>query len=112
MEAALASGALDLIGIARPFCTHPDCARELLRHRIEQLPAFEQKLHLAPRGWRSPASPILLMKMINVLGAQGWYYQQMDRIAHGRPVDVERGMLRSFLRYWWDDLGRALRLRR
>ncbi|MFN7782846.1 MAG: NADH:flavin oxidoreductase/NADH oxidase family protein [Lysobacterales bacterium] len=112
MEAALASGALDLIGIARPFCTHPDCARELLRHRIEQLPAFEQKLHLAPRGWRSPASPILLMKMINVLGAQGWYYQQMDRIARGRPVDVERGMLRSFLRYWWDDLGRALRLKR
>lgn len=112
MEAALASGALDVLGIARPFCTHPDCARELLRHRIDRLPAFEQKLHLAPRGWASPASPLLLMKMINVLGAQGWYYQQMDRIARGRPVDIERGMLRSFLRYWWDDLGRAIRLRR
>lgn len=112
MEAALASGATDVIGLARPFCTHPDCARELLAHRIDSLPAFEHGLHLAARGWRSPASPLLLMKMINVLGTQGWYYQQMARIAHSRPVDPERGLMRSFLRYWWDDLGRALRLRR
>ena len=112
MEAALASGALDVIGLARPFCTHPSCARELLEGRIDQLPAFEQQLHLAARGWCSPASPFLLMKMINVLGAQGWYYQQMDRVARGRPVDLQRGMLRSFLRYWWDDLGRAIRLKR
>jgi 2,4-dienoyl-CoA reductase-like NADH-dependent reductase (Old Yellow Enzyme family) len=112
MHAALASGALDVIGLARPFCTHPDCARELLERRIDRLPAFEQQLHLAAHGWRSPTSPWLLLKMINVLGAQGWYYQQMDRLAHGRPVDLKRGMLRSFLRYWWDDLGRAMRLRR
>ena len=112
MEAALASGAADVIGLARPFCTHPDCARELLERRIDSLPAFEHGLHLAARGWRSPASPLLLMKMINVLGAQGWYYQQMARIAHGRTVDPRRGLMRSFVRYWWDDLGRALRLRR
>jgi 2,4-dienoyl-CoA reductase-like NADH-dependent reductase (Old Yellow Enzyme family) len=112
MEAALAAGALDVIGLARPFCTHPDCARELLEGRIDRLPAFEQQLHLAARGWCSPASPWLLLKMINVLGAQGWYYQQMDRIARGRPVDLRRGVLRSFLRYGWDDLRRALRLRR
>ncbi len=112
MTAALQSGALDVIGLARPFCTHPDCARDLLDGRIDRLPAFEQSLHLAPRGWRSPASRFLLMKMINVLGAQGWYYQQIDRIARGGPVDLQRGMLRSFLRYWWDDLGRAIRMRR
>lgn len=112
MTSALASGALDVIGLARPFCTHPDCARELLAGRIDRLPDFDKTLHLAPRGWRSPASRFLLMKMINVLGAQGWYYQQIDRLARGRPVDTRRGMLRSFLRYWWDDLGRALRMRR
>ena len=112
MHAALASAALDVIGLARPFCTHPDCARELLQGHIDRLPAFEQQLHLAARGWCSPTSPLLLMKMINVLGAQGWYYQQMDRLARGRPADLKRGMLRSFLRYWWDDLGRAMRLQR
>ncbi len=112
MHTALASAALDVIGLARPFCTHPDCARDLLAGRIDHLPAFEQQLHLAAHGWCSPTSPLLLMKMINVLGAQGWYYQQMDRLARGRPADVKRGVLRSFLRYWWDDLGRALRLQR
>jgi len=90
----------------------PGLPRELLERRIDALPAYEHRLHLAPRGWRSPASPLLLLKMINVLGAQGWYYQQIERLARGRPVDPGRGMLRSFLRYWWDDLGRALRMRR
>jgi 2,4-dienoyl-CoA reductase-like NADH-dependent reductase (Old Yellow Enzyme family) len=112
MEAALASGACDMIGLARPLCTDPACARALLERRIDALPAHEHRLHLAPRGWRSPASPLLLMKMINVLGAQGWYYQQIERLAQGRPADPRRGLMRSFLRYWWDDLGRAVRLSR
>ena len=60
----------------------------------------------------SPATPGLPAKMVNVLGAQGWYYQQMDRLADGRPVDLSRGLLRSFARYWWNDLSKAARLRR
>jgi len=67
---------------------------------------------LRHRGWLSPTTPWLLLKMVNVLGAQGWYYQQMDRLARGRAVQPGRGVLRSFLRYWWDDLTRALVLRR
>ena len=112
MEAALASGDTDLIGLARPFCTHPDVARRLLAREIDELPAYERSLHLRPRGWLSPASPWLLPKMVNVLGAQGWYYQQMDRLADGRAPDLGRGMLRSFARYWWNDLGKAARLTR
>lgn len=112
MEAALASGDTDVIGIARPFCTHPDVARRLLDGEIDELPAFEHRLHLRPRGRLSPASPWLAAKMVNVLGAQGWYYQQMERLADGRPIDPRRGMLRSFARYWWNDLTRAAALRR
>ena len=112
MEAALASGDTDLIGLARPFCTHPDVARRLLAREIDELPAFERRLHLRPRGWLSPASRWLLPKMVNVLGAQGWYYQQMDRLADGRAPDLGRGMLRSFGRYWWNDLTKAARLKR
>ncbi len=112
MEAALAGGDTDVIGIARPFCTEPDVARRLLARQIDVLPAHEQRLRLADQGWRSPASPWLPMQVINVLGAQGWYYQQMDRLADGRAPDLERGVLRSFARYWWDDLGRAARMRR
>lgn len=112
MESALASGDTDVIGLARPFCTHPDVARRLLAGEIDTLPAFEHGLHLRPHGRLSPASPWLLAKMVNVLGAQGWYYQQMDRLADGRAPDLSRGMLRSFARYWWNDLSKAARLRR
>jgi len=112
MEAALASGDTDMIGIARPFCTHADVARQLLERRIDALPAYEHRLHLRPRGRLSPASPWLLAKMVNVLGAQGWYYQQMDRMADGRAPDLSRGMLRSFARYWWNDLSKAAALKR
>jgi 2,4-dienoyl-CoA reductase-like NADH-dependent reductase (Old Yellow Enzyme family) len=47
MEAALASGALDVIGLARPFCTHPDCARELLERPHRPPAGFRAGLHLA-----------------------------------------------------------------
>lgn len=112
MESALASGDTDMLGIARPFCTHPDVARQLLAGEIHELPAYEHRLHLRPRGRLSPASPWLAAKMINVLGAQGWYYQQMARLADGRAFDPRRGVMRSFARYWWDDLSRAAAMKR
>lgn len=112
MEAALDGEATDVIGIARPFCTHPEATRRLLDREIDSLPAFERQLHLRARGRLSPASPWVVSKMVNVLGAQGWYYQQMGRLADGRPVDLDRGVLRSFARYWWNDLTQAACLRR
>jgi 2,4-dienoyl-CoA reductase-like NADH-dependent reductase (Old Yellow Enzyme family) len=112
MTAALAGGDTDMIGIARPFCTEPDAARRLLSHEIDALPVHELQLRLARSGWFSPASPWLLIKVINILGAQGWYYQQIDRLADGREPDFGRGVLRSFVRYWWDELSRALRMQR
>jgi 2,4-dienoyl-CoA reductase-like NADH-dependent reductase (Old Yellow Enzyme family) len=112
MEAALASGDTDVIGIARPFCTHTDVARRLLAHEIDELPAFEKTLMLQPSGRLSPTSPYLLAKMVNILGAQGWYYQQLDRLADGKAAQPDRGLLRSFLRYWWNDLSKAAMLRR
>ena len=112
MEAALASGDTDVIGIARPLCTDADAARQMLSHAIDRLPEHEQRLRLAARGWLSPASPLLLLKVVNVLGAQGWYYQQMERLADGRAPDLERGVLRSFVRHQWDEWSRGARLQR
>jgi len=112
MEAALSSGVCDVIGIARPLCTHTHAVKDLLERRIESLPAFEGELHLSAKGLFSPASPVLLFKMVNVLGAQGWYYQQMVFLAQGRTLNLKRGMLRSFIRYLWDEMTRAVRMRR
>lgn len=112
MEMALSSKVCDVIGIARPLCTHANAVKDLLQEKTDTLPVFEDKLNLRPHGLFSPASPLLLLKMINVLGAQGWYYQQMVFLAQGRKLNLRRGILQSFVRYWWDDLTRAIQMKR
>ncbi len=112
MEAALDSGATDVIGIARPFCTDPDSARGLLDRRIDTLPAFEQELHLRRSGRLSPTSPWIAARIVNLGASQGWYYEQMRRLADGRPVEHERRVLRSFGGFWWNEVTCAARLRR
>ncbi|MGV2481629.1 UNVERIFIED_CONTAM: NADH:flavin oxidoreductase, partial [Salmonella enterica subsp. enterica serovar Weltevreden] len=42
---------------------------------------------------------------------QGWYYQQIFRLADNQPPALGRGVFAAFLRYWWDELGTALKLR-
>lgn len=112
MEAALASGDADVIGLARPLCSDPDAARRLLERSIDTLPADERGLRLAARGWLSAASPLVLMKVVNLLGAQGWYYQQIERLADGLAPDPQPALLRPFLLLWWHELTRAAALRR
>ena len=111
MESALRSGECDVIGLARPLCTHVDVPKLLLSGELRELPKFEQQLVMARKGLFSPTSPVLLLKLINVLGGQGWYYQQIFRLADNRPPALGRGVFSAFLRYWWDELGTALKLR-
>ena len=112
MEAALAAGDTDVIGLARPLCTDPDAPRRLLAREIDTLPSHERHLHLAPRGRLSPASPWLGAKMINVLGAQGWYYRQIEHLADDEDPDLRLGIVPAFAGYLTRELTRAAGLRR
>ncbi len=112
MEAALAGGDTDVIGLARPLCTDPDAPRRLLAREIDALPSHEQHLHVTARGRLSPASPWLLAKMVNVLGAQGWYYRQIEHLADGEAPDLRLGVLHAFTGYLTRELRRAAQLRR
>lgn len=112
MEAALAGGDTDLIGLARPLCTDPDAPRRLLAREIDTLPSHEARLHLAARGRLSPASPWLAAKMVNVLGAQGWCYRQIEHLGDGEAADLGLGVLPAFAGYMAREIGRAARLRR
>jgi len=112
MERALQGGDVDVIGLGRPLCTHPDVPRQILAGTMREAPKYEQELVMARRGLFSPTSPVLLLKLINVLGGQGWYYEQLYRLADGKAPRLRQGVFGAFLRYWWNELGTALRLKR
>ena len=88
MEAALNSGDCDIIGLARPLCTHPNVPQQLLTHRMKVTPQYEKDLVIGKQRLLSPASPIELIKIMNVQGAQGWYYEQMYRLADNQTPEL------------------------
>lgn len=103
MVAALEAGHCDVIGLARPLCTDPEAPAALLSGRLTELPRHEHRLRLAPGRWLGPASPVFFLKLVNVLGQQGWYYQQIARLGRGQPPDLRLGVLRAFLQYLADE---------
>jgi hypothetical protein len=111
MEAAV-QGACDMIGLGRPLCWQPDFPRRLLAREVDGVARMEDRLRFAERGWRSPASPFTVAKVLNAFGAQSWYYCQLFRLADGEPADLERGMLSTLVEYLRDELQRGRRLRR
>lgn len=80
MDDALASG-IALVGVGRPLCAEPDCVADLLAGASEALPRFEDQLAIGP-GVLGPASPLKLVRTINGIAAQAWYFQQLRRLAH------------------------------
>ncbi|MEL7547224.1 MAG: NADH:flavin oxidoreductase/NADH oxidase family protein [Pseudomonadota bacterium] len=97
MNAALASGEADLIGLGRPLCVDVDAPAELLSGAITDLPSWEKTLRIGP-GIFGPNSPIGLFKALNGFGAQGWYYTQLHRIADGELPNRKLGVLSAFLK--------------
>ena len=76
MEALLASGAVDLIGLARPLALDPDLPRRLLDGGDGVvLPAYR----LPP-----------LLGLAGVAGESEWYETQLGRLGAGK--DVDRGL--------------------
>jgi 2,4-dienoyl-CoA reductase-like NADH-dependent reductase (Old Yellow Enzyme family) len=86
MEAALAGGACDLIGLARPLCMEPDGPARLLADPAHALPSPEKTLRLGP-GPLSPESGGAFVKMLNGFGVQAWFCQQILSLAAGAKPD-------------------------
>ena len=82
MEAALASGEVDVIGLGRPFCLVPDAAARLRSGDPQPLPAPERCLRIGP-GMLGPGSPSRLVRSLNAQGATAWFYEQQYRLARG-----------------------------
>ncbi|HRP35759.1 MAG TPA: NADH:flavin oxidoreductase/NADH oxidase family protein [Gammaproteobacteria bacterium] len=91
MVEALAAGELDVVGLGRPVCTEPDLPGRLAAGTVEGATP-PPPLRLGASRWAGPASPLLLMKFLNIQGEMAWYYRQILRLADGRPPDPSLGI--------------------
>jgi 2,4-dienoyl-CoA reductase-like NADH-dependent reductase (Old Yellow Enzyme family) len=112
MEEALSDGVCDVIGLGRPLCTHPDTPKQLMNGKIDRAASFENMLKLADKGIFSPASPVLPLKLINVLGAQAWYYQQIFRLADGLEAKPSMSIIGAFFKYLFNEWTTAFKVKR
>jgi 2,4-dienoyl-CoA reductase-like NADH-dependent reductase (Old Yellow Enzyme family) len=110
MEDALRQGSVDVIGLGRPLITDPDVSRLLASDKLT-LASYERTLRWGP-GLLSPTSPVFAFKAVNVLGQQGWFYQQIARRADGLEPALKRGVVSALVRYQADEHLTARRMRR
>ncbi len=83
MDEALASGSIDLVGLARPLAVEPDLPARLLD------------------GSASEALPIHLpvgIKMVDAIVQATWWGMQIRRLAEGRPADPKLSRWRAFFK--------------
>ena len=108
MENAISSEEIDVIGLARPLCTQPNCSNQLLKQSIDMLDDYENKLVLG-RGILGNNSAINLIKAINGFGQVGFYYWQIIRLSKGLSVQPSLGVFSAFVKHITNDAKLALR---
>ena len=97
MEQAVASGAVDVIGMARPFAVEPDLPSKLLT------------------GQSQAAASIKLssgLKTLDSMVIGSWYQHQLRRMGRGRDPKLNQTRAGAMLSYLVDYLQRGSRLRR
>ena len=97
MDAALADGAVDVIGIARPLIADPEASRALLDGG-ETMARVEDELRLGP-GPFGPRSRFAALKALNAVTTQAWYYEQLERLGNGEEVDPRRRLVPAAAAY-------------
>ncbi len=97
MNAALSTGACDLIGLARPLCLMPDAPAQLLSGSVRTLPRAEQSKGIGPGRLFSAKSSVTLLRTIAGWGQQGLFMAQLWRIGVGKSPKSRMGLLSALL---------------
>jgi 2,4-dienoyl-CoA reductase-like NADH-dependent reductase (Old Yellow Enzyme family) len=103
MAEALAAGELDVVGLGRPVCAEPDLPGRLAAGTSAGA-APHPPLRFGEARWAGPASPLMLMKFLNVQGEMAWYYRQILRLADGLPPDPSLTIGRALAAHSRDEL--------
>ena len=110
MEEAIASGACDLCGLARPLCVDPDFPRKIISGEVERMPSYEKALRIGP-GVFGPHSKLDLIKALNGLGVMAFFYKNIYRLADGRAAKAQMALLPAFIRWQMQEMKAAKALK-
>lgn len=97
MQAALASGQVDVVGMARPFCSKPNLVNDLLAGAEDVAPTPERQLRLGPSSLLDMRSRFSLIRALNVLGQRSWFYMALRDLGAGREAPSRRGILGAMM---------------
>ncbi len=102
MENAIRNKEVDVVGLARPLCTQPNCSEQLIQGSVDKLDDYEQGLVLGNGFWGNN-SPMNIIKAINSFGQVGFYYWQIIRLSEGLSPEPKLKVFRSFQRHMRTD---------
>lgn len=108
MRAAVESGEVDVVGIARPFCVMPDLPSRVLSGEVDPLPSPEKQLRLGP-GLLSATSPLHAVRTLNGQAELAWFYHQIIELSEDREPDFGLGTWPALFAHFRRELGLARR---
>ena len=111
MEEALASGACDLIGLARPLCVDPDLPGKLISDAVDKAPSYEKHLRIGP-GFFGPGSKSDTIRALNGFGTMAFFYQNIFRLADGDESREKMALLPAFIQFQYLEKQKARALQR
>lgn len=88
MNGALAENAMDIVGLARPFCASTDFPGKLLRGEVREAPMIEETLLLDREQYVGKLDD----REFNLLESNhqlAWMYVQLTYLGEGRNIDWE-----------------------
>lgn len=108
MERALHEREVDVVGLARPFCTQTDLSKGLIARSIDEVDTYETGLVMGTGFWGNNSSSGTI-KSINDVGQVGFYYWQIIRLSQGLGIDTTLKVFKSFLKHMVRDIRLSLR---
>lgn len=108
MREVIESGEVDVVGLARPFCTIPDLPTQVLDGTLGELPTPEKDRRLGP-GIFGPGSSVRSLRTLNGQAEVAWFYRQLIALSEGREPDLTLGTWSAFLAHFGGEITTARR---